>query len=181
MWPFSSLSFWCWLKEKAVIVLRGPQACFELRALSQWRVGGPAKCQAHMATLARLNAGLCLALVLVPPPTLCVFIPLSPASPLCLRCTCHLVWLHICGYPAYKARTAALFVQATRFFFFFALWGTCHGLNHFTHAKEASPLIVSTAKRGMLVSRSLEYRLQPRGVMQQCLGIPEWHLRRMNV
>ena len=77
------LSFWCWLKEKAVIVLRGPQACFELRALSQWRVGGPAKCQAHMATLARLNAGLCLALVLVPPSdSVCLYPSVSSFSPL---------------------------------------------------------------------------------------------------
>lgn len=27
---------------------------------------------------------------------------------------------------------------------FFGLWGTCHGLNHFTHAKEAVPLIAAT-------------------------------------
>lgn len=44
-------------------------------------------------------------------------------------------------------QTAALFVQPL-----LALWGTCHGLNHFSHAKEASPLIVSTAKCGKLCS-----------------------------
>lgn len=45
-----------------------------------------------------------------PPPTLC-FYPSVFSFSLCLTCTRHLVWLHICGYPVYKAWTAALFVQ----------------------------------------------------------------------
>lgn len=137
------LSFWCWLKEKAVIVLCGLQACFELRRVSQWRAGGWLNVRLRSHSLMQACVW---PLSLYPSNSVCLYPSVSSFS-LCLTCTCHLVWLHICGYPAYKARTAALFVQRL-----FALWGTCHGLNHFNHAKEASPLIVSTAKYGMLCS-----------------------------
>lgn len=101
------LFFWCWLKEKTLIVLCGLQACFEPRRVSQWRVGGWLNVRLHLRGLMQACVW---PLSLSPSNSLRLYPSVSSFS-LCLRCTCHLVWLHICGYPAYKARTAALFVQ----------------------------------------------------------------------
>lgn len=138
------LSVWCWLKEKAVIVLCGLQACFELRRVSQWRVGGRLNVRSTWPRSHSLMSACVWPLSLSPSNSVCLYPSVSSFS-LCLRCVCHLVWLHICGYPVYKAWTAAAFVQRL-----FALSGTCHGLIHFTNAKEASPLTVSTVKHCMM-------------------------------
>lgn len=59
------LCLWWWMKKKASFVLSGPQACLELRIVSQWRVGGQLNVR-HTWPLPQLNAGLCLSVVLVP-------------------------------------------------------------------------------------------------------------------
>lgn len=112
--------------------------------MSQWRVGGRLNVRSTWPHSHSLMQACVWPLSLSPSNSVCLYPSVSSFS-LCLRCTCHLVWLHICGYPVYKAWTAAAFVQRL-----FALSGTCHGLIHFTHAKEASPLTVSTVKHRLL-------------------------------
>jgi len=104
------LCVWWWLKEKAVIVLRGLQACLELQRGSQRRVGGWRNVRRTWPRSHNLMQASVWLLYLSPSNSVCLYPSVSSFS-LRLRCTCHLVWLHICGYPVDKARTAALFVQ----------------------------------------------------------------------
>lgn len=98
------LCVWWWLKEKAAIVLCGPQACFELRRVSQWRAGGRLNVRLTWPRSHSLMQACVWPLSLSPSNFVCLYPSVSSFS-LCLRCTCHLVWLHICGYPVYKAWT----------------------------------------------------------------------------
>lgn len=68
--------------------------------------------------------------------------PCVSSLALCLRCTCHLVWLHICGYPGTKPGQRLPLCGGA------LLRGTCPGFKH--PGKKGSPLIVSTAKWDML-------------------------------
>lgn len=104
------LCVWWWLREKAGIVLCGLQACSQLRRVSQWRVGGRLNVRRTWPRSHSLMQPCVWPLSLSPSDSVCLYPSVSSFS-LCLRCTRHLVWLHICGYSVYKARTAAPFVQ----------------------------------------------------------------------
>lgn len=82
------------------------------------------------------------------PPTPCLY-PSVSSFLLSLRCVCHLVWLHIWGYPPTKLGQQLPLCRES-----FSLRGTCHGLKHFPikKKKKGSLFIVSTAKCSMLCS-----------------------------
>lgn len=88
--------FKCWLKERRALSFRARR---QVLVYAMWvdEEPGPAKCQ---AILVLLKAGLCLAHV--PVPLQLGLYPSVSSFLLGLRCTCHLVWLHICGYPCTK-------------------------------------------------------------------------------
>lgn len=65
VWPFSSLCLMM-VKGEGRHCPLWPAGMFGATQSESMESRGPAKCQAHMATLAQLNAALCLALVLVP-------------------------------------------------------------------------------------------------------------------
>lgn len=102
----------------------------------------PAKCQ---AIITLLNAGLCLALVPVAL-QLCVFIPLSPAS-------CSLLDVR----ASWSGSTSVNILLQSWDSSSLCAASSCslrhlHWLKTLSHTKKGSPLIVSTAKCGMLYS-----------------------------
>lgn len=117
--------------------------------MSQWRVGGQLNVR-HTWPLPQLNACLCLSVV-----------PLQfwESLSLCLQrlslcqkyCTCHLAWLHICGYPVYKDRKTALFMQQSFAQQLFTLRSTCRNSKPFSHAKERNTLVVPSVDNCMLL------------------------------
>lgn len=87
-----------------------------------------------------------------PSPILGVFIPLSSASLFVSEVLySHLAWLHICGYPVYKDRKTALFMQQSFAQQLFTLRSTCRNSKPFSHAKERNTLVVPSVDNCMLL------------------------------
>lgn len=132
---FISPFWWRW-EEKASIVLASPQA--RCRSAAHWVNEEPEAGWLNVRLRRRsLMRGLCLALAppplrppfTAPPPTLGVFIPLSPVSPLSQMYVPSGLAPHLWVSCLQSPRTAALSLCAADSF---AHSGTCRGLNDFS-------------------------------------------------